>query len=137
MISFWLAGCIPCQQYRVVEIDQGEYAHFDYNGEYGLFTMEGVKQLTLDDSKSFAIGPKNKKYAIRSMPHQYDLEMGHDFVRTKIYVLKNDGRPFGRLPKGVWSFSFYYSNLDEEGTYSCRAKLWTFWYSPLIHGPPN
>ena len=139
-----LTACIPLKQARIVG-GRG-YDHFGYYGEtgYGLLQIgpsSAPNRITVIDSQSYAIAPNGSRFRIRTEPHPYDIETKSfkvPYIRDRVYVLDSAGRRITKpLKNGQWKFHFTFLTPQGVRTRYFDAKLWTFYYNPIIHGPPN
>lgn len=135
------AGCVPLTQTAVAG-GRG-YDHFDYYGDlrFGLLQIgpsNRGRTATVIPGKSYATAPDGRRHGISTEPHAFDIEQKHPYVRERIYVLDEQGRRITRkLSEGRWAFRF---TLRTPGGMEARvfqADLSTFYYNPIIHGPPN
>lgn len=143
-IAAFLAACVPLQQTKIVG-GRG-YDHFDYYGEtgYGLLQIgpsNAPKQITVIDSQSYALSPQGIQFRIQTQPHPYDIETKSfkvPYIRDRVYVLDSEEHRITRpLNNGQWKFHFTMRTPKGSETRAFDADLWTFYYNPLIHGPPN
>jgi hypothetical protein len=120
-----LQGCFPLPQMEQQPSRVAFHANYDAGDKYVLF----------------AIGAENhpKDYEIVA-PHSYvfDIAQHYPFVRDDVFVLRSeaDSRPI-RLHDGTWSFVLARRVSGSEHQDTFPFRLSTFYYSPLIHGPPN
>lgn len=143
-IALLLTACAPLKQTRIVG-GQGS-DHFGYYGEtgYGLLQIgpsNTPKRITVIDARSYAIAPNGSRFRIRTEPHAFDIETKFPktpYVRDRVYLLDSEGRKITRaLKNGNWKFHFTLRTAKGVETRDFDADLWTFYYNPLIHGPPN
>jgi hypothetical protein len=141
LMPLFLLGCIPLTQDRIVG-GRG-YDHFGYYEDMhcGLLQIGASNRrrtATIIPAKSYAIGPDGVRRALATQPHPYDLTAGHPYVREQVYLLDGAGHRITRKWRnGAWTFHFALQTPTGRQTRDFHADLWTFYYNPLIHGPPN
>lgn len=133
-------ACMPLKQ-------QGTYAwsHSDfsasYEGGYLLFGFYGdltEKQYAVVEQESYVIGPDNEKYSIFVQPHPYDVQQGHRYTRMQLRIKNITGRTIHFWENGKWKLTLVARDKDgKKEIFEQDFKLWTFYYSPFIHGAPN
>ncbi len=144
LVALLLSGCIPLKQYNVTN-ERGEwYQGFGYCEGYGLLQMgqsNQPKKGPIVDAESFAIGPRGKQYGVESELHPYDLREDRDprlkYVRDRIYLVDAKNKRLSTWRNGDWQFTFVQDTPDGKVTQTVNMTLWTFFYNPVIHGPPN
>jgi hypothetical protein len=137
-LALGLTGCIPLQQTKITGGQNNDY--FGYYDDYGLLnigTWNETKAIHILAVDSYAIGAGNEKYGIRSEPHQYDIDKNYPYIRDRIYVIDKNGKQLGRLKSGKWKFVFNFETQDGKDSRTFDASVSTFYYTPIIHGPPN
>ena len=136
-----LLGCMPLKQYHVTGGEQ--YDHFGYHNGYGLLKIGPsniAKTVSLVDAESFAVGPRGKRYSIKSEPHPYDLEKPGSrspYVRDRIYLIDKNGKKISNWRNGQWQFTFVLDTPQGQINRHFTMTLGTFYYNPATHGPPN
>ncbi len=87
---------------------------------------------------SYVVDSDGKRYKIKHEKHQYDVDQGAKFPRNCIYVLKDNGKIKKSLESGIWKLIIVVKDKDGRlDEIKSEFKLWTFYYNPIIHGPPN
>lgn len=134
-----LIGCVPLQQSEVSGGKKDDY--FRYYDEYGLLEIgpsDKKKTVTLIPEYSYALSPKGIKYGIHTEPHFYDLEQKHPYIRDHITLVNPRGKRIGSIPQnGTWHFHFEFIGPRGKDSREFTIRFWTFYYNPIIHGPPN
>jgi hypothetical protein len=138
-----IAGCFPVRQTafdRVTAADRVASLG-DYGGGY-FVTQFGEsyrpRQGTIVPAASYLIGPNNRRYGIETEVHAFDVERQSVHLRERVYVVRPDGKRLGRLPSGSWRAHIVWQTEDGERiAHDYKANVWLFWYTPLLHGPPN
>jgi hypothetical protein len=87
--------------------------------------------------QSYIADPKGKRYAIQIEPHQFDIEQKFAALRADVYPCDADGLRLRRWSNDVWSFHFVVETNGVTQVIDQKWKYWTFYYNPIIHGPPN
>ncbi|MGA7725574.1 MAG: hypothetical protein WCA95_09830 [Opitutaceae bacterium] len=135
-----LAGCIPLQQTDMKGGDRLDGFEWYAETGYGLFWIGPSNvgnAVKIVDAKSYALGPNGVRYGVHSERHQFDIEQKYVFVRDEIHFLDAKGAQVSHLSTGVWQFSFTFVRDGKEEHRMFTGKLWTFYYVPIIDGPPN
>jgi hypothetical protein len=136
-----LIGCVPLTQERIV--GGHTYDHFGYSQDErcGLLQVgpsNRRRTATIIPERSYATSPDGIRFGIATRLHPYDLTAGHTYVRERVYLLDKGGHQINRKWKdGQWIFHFALRTPHGEDTRDFHADLWTFYYNPIIHGPPN
>ena len=134
-----LFGCLPLQQSDVAGGRKHDY--FRYYGDYGLLNIGSTnkkKLITLIPSSSYALSPKGTKYGIDSEPHFYDVDQKYPYIRDHITLISPSGKHIYRIPQnGIWHFHFEFLSPRGKDSRDFISRFWTFYYNPIIHGPPN
>jgi len=146
MKSYWIAivglllcaGCMPLKQGTLQGV--GRYDYFGYDNGYGLLQIgpSNVKKTAiLLPKKSYAISPSGKKLRIESEEHDYDIEQKDIYIRDEIYVVSENGKRLKELSNGKWKFVFSLLLPTGPAERVFEGTITTFYYNPIIHGPPN
>ncbi|HTY86444.1 MAG TPA: hypothetical protein VMB80_03190 [Candidatus Acidoferrum sp.] len=128
-------GCIPLRQQALVKgpshpdlmlcNDRFVLTDFDLNRE------------TINTRQSYIESPAGKRYTILVRPHQFDIDEKRGYVSAELYPIAADGSRLQGWRSGVWSFHFVVETNGVPQTIDQNWKYWFFYYSPIIHGPPN
>lgn len=142
-ILLLLSGCIPLQQ-AYISGGEGYDDLGQFDQGWGLLMIgpsNRPKTVSIVDVESFAIGPRGERYVVESEPHPYDLREDRDsrvlYVRDRIYLVNARGKRLKHLRNGEWQFTFVLNTPEGRDTRNFNMTLWTFFYNPVIHGPPN
>lgn len=137
--SLSLIGCIPLQQSDVNGGTKNDF--FRYYGDYGLLNIGSAnkkKTVTLIPESSYALSPKGIKYGIYTEPHFYDLDQKFPYIRDHVTLVSPRGKRLGSIPQnGIWHFHFEFLGPRGKDSRDFTSRFWTFYYNPIIHGPPN
>jgi hypothetical protein len=117
------------------------HANYDAGDKYVLFAIGAEnhpKDYEIVAPHSYVLGPSGARHPIRVQAHEFDIAQHYPFVRDDVFVLRSeaDSRPI-RLHDGTWSFVLARRVSGSEHQDTFPFRLSTFYYSPLIHGPPN
>ena len=130
-----LSGCIQLRQESLIKgPDHPDVLLCD--DKYVLVGINMKREQIIVD-KSHIIGPNGKRYSIQVEPHQFDVEQKYEAIRAAIYPCGDDGSRIRRWMNGIWTFHFA---VKEGGIDRVIEQQWeyrTFYYNPIIHGPPN
>jgi hypothetical protein len=142
-IALVLQGCMSLPQMEKLPSRVPFHAVYDGRGKkYVLFTIakdeNKPKDYEIVAANSFAIDPKGARHSIRVEPHGFDIEQRYPFVRDDVYVLRSAEKPEPiSLRDGTWRFVFKLRRGGAVTTETFSFRLWTFHYTPAIHGAPN
>jgi hypothetical protein len=95
------------------------------------------REYTIDQISSYVLGPDGRHYEIKNETHDYDLQNHSKTPRTRIYIKNEAGSIVNCWEDGVWKLVLKLRTNDSEINKELEIKVWTFFYSPLIHGAPN
>lgn len=134
-----LVACVPVQQ---CDVSGGhKYDSFGYYGDYGLLSIGPTNQkktIRLLPGSSYALSANGTKYGIRTEPHFFDRERKVSYVRDHITLVDQRGKRIGRIPQnGIWQFHFEFIGPNGKSSRDFTSRFSTFFYNPLLHGPPN
>jgi hypothetical protein len=140
VVAILVSGCMSLKQERVLGGERHDhFGYYDRLG-FGLLSVGAPnlpKAVRLVDEASFAISPNGDRFAIKSEPHAFDIEQGYPYVRDRIYLVSAGGECVKVRDDGIWKFVFSLDTATGRQSRTFEAKVWTFIYKPLIHGPPN
>jgi hypothetical protein len=138
-VCLLLFGRIPLKQLE----KQPSTTSFDmvYDNGHVLLSIgdsNQEKRYKIVEAESYASDESGKHYPISVRPHDYDLSQKFPFIRDEIYVFQSrEAKKAMSLHNGIWTFHL---TLEENGQRLEREfsfRLWTFYYNPIFHGPPN
>jgi len=141
VLTCFLCGCIPCKQ--AVFKGGEQYDHFGYYEYYGLLQIgpsNAGKTAKVLVNGSYAIDPSGRRLSIETEEHDYDKQQKDPrapYIRDRIYVLDQNGNRLSKLKDGNWKFVFALSTPKGREERTFESKVWTFYYNPILHGPPN
>ena len=87
--------------------------------------------------QSHIMDPSGKRHAIEVEPHQFDIDRKSKLLRVEVYPCCDDGSRIRRWSNGIWAFHFVVDTNGAAQVIDQQWKYWTFYYNPIIHGPPN
>ena len=70
------------------------------------------------------------------VPNQWDIEQGRP-PRHELCIENKNGSIKKSWSDGLWKIVVNLENGNSKKTKELELKLWTFVYSPFIHGAPN
>jgi hypothetical protein len=133
-------GCIPLKQQETVAKSNSDF-FASYMGGYLLIGFGGdlaEMNYKLIDEKSQVIGPNNARYSVFHQNHPYDVERGSRNPRVQLRIKNSRGKTIRFWGNGIWQLSLVARDRNGQQTFfEQEFKLWTFYYSPFIHGAPN
>jgi hypothetical protein len=134
------SGCMPLQQYKQLGGNTAEHLavlddHTAFQLSMGKGSTPEKNRIIAEDSR--IISPSGKSYGVQVKPHQYDIRVKHDEIRQNIYPVQNDGVLVEIRKNGNWSLHLVIEKEGIRRTVDQQLKISTFYYNPLIHGPPN
>ena len=128
-------GCIPLRQgSRVVGPDYPPVLLV--NDQYLLVGTDMHRERIIAE-QSYIISPGGKRYGIQVEPHQFDIDQKFEALRADVYACDADGSRLRPWSNGIWGFNFVVETNGMTRTIDQQWKYWTFYYNPIIHGPPN
>jgi len=133
-----LSGCIPLRQQEISGTHSGEYLLVSGNyimEQFGPSNKIKEKEIIADES--FVISPKNERYEVELEPHDYDIARNSPYIRDRIYLLNDHGDRIRSIGNGEWLIYLMLSSKDSKELRDFKAKIWTFYYNPIVDGPPN
>jgi len=130
-----LTGCIPLrQEVRVSGPDHPFLLLCD--DRYVLAGIDMNREKIVVE-QSHILAPNGKRYTMQVEPHQYDIEQRFEALRADVYPCGADSSRLRHWSNGVWSFHFFIETNGVPQVVDQKWKYWTFYYNPIIHGPPN
>ena len=117
------------------------HANYDTGDKYVLFatgTQNHPKDYEISSARSYVIDPVGIHHPIRIQPHECDESQHFPFIRDDIFVLQSDtdSKPI-KLHDGMWNFILTRRTFSTQRQDTFSFRLRTFYYNPLVHGPPN
>ena len=132
-----LNGCvIPIKQWEVPLKSTDTIARYNEDGLFEIWIDQSEWTNTLDivDDQSYAVDPKGKFYKVLSE----EKSMKSDKKKMyEIYLYNEKINVLESFRNGVWELSIHLQKDHHVKIRPFRFKLWTFYYTPLIHGAPN
>lgn len=134
------SGCMPLQQYKQLEGTTAE--HLSVLDNLSALQLSLGKGSTSEKNRVVAeesriTSPSGTIYNVQIKPHHYDIQEKHDEVRQNIYPVQRNGVPVEIRQNGIWSLHLVIETEGIRRTLDRQLKISTFYYNPLIHGPPN
>jgi hypothetical protein len=128
-------GCIPLRQEERVSgpVDPALLLCED---RYVLAGIDMHREKIVPEA-SFITDPKGRRYGMQLEPHQFDIEQKSQALRTEVHPCNAGSSRLRRWSNGVWSFPFVVEGKDGIQVIEKQQRYWTFYYNPIIHGPPN
>lgn len=130
-----LTGCIPLRQEALVSGPEHPSLLL-CDDRYVLVGIDMHREKIVAE-QSYIQAPHGKRYAIQAEPHQFDIDQKFEALRADVYPCDAGGSRLRRWSNGTWSFHFVVETNGVAQSIDQQWKYWTFYYNPLIHGPPN
>jgi hypothetical protein len=138
-LSIVLSGCIPLRQQALVK-GSPDVDLLLCDDRYLLLTI-GHGDMPNDHKiiiqQSYIQSPKGTRYSIQIEPHQFDIEKKFIYLRDDVYPCDASGSRLRHWSNGIWLVHLVVQTNGELSTFDQQLKFWTFYYNPIIHGPPN
>ena len=103
-------------------------------------TSEPAQKPSIDEGMSYAISPSGIKYKLHIQKNEYANKQTSPWTADYIYLIdpKHDGiaGKYQNWENGEWELYLAFNGQNSRAPIHSKFKLWTFWYSPLIHGRP-
>lgn len=130
-----LSGCVPLRQWGLTggPVSPAAVLHEDDS----LIVEIDTKKERILTGPSYVISPRGQRYSLEVRPHDYDIEQKSEKVRAVVYLRDSKGERLKRWKNGVWTFHFVLQREGRIRVADQKRKYWTFYYNPIIHGPPN
>jgi hypothetical protein len=135
-----LTGCVALKQFDANPAWPSDgFTLLDSHTALIQFGPLGHDKGTVIDIDSHAVMPDGTWRRVGTRPHPYDLtDMGTAGARSQLFLVNR----FGRLdcatwPDGEWRFVLTVARDGSHQVHTFDVRLWTMYYSPLVHGPPN
>ncbi len=134
-LVFFLTGCIPLRQYA--HVSGPLHPSVGLCDDRYLLVEIDMNREKIVAEQSHITDPSGKQYTIQVEPHQYDIDQKFEALRADVYPCRVDGSRIRRWSNGIWSFHFVVETKGVAQAIDQQWKYWTFYYNPIIHGPPN
>jgi hypothetical protein len=136
VLAIMLSGCMRLRQESLVEGPSDVHLLL-CDDRYLLFQEDTPPQdHKIVTQQSYIQSPSGKRYTIQVEPHQFDIQR-YGFVRDEIYPCDTDGKRIRHWSNGIWSYHLVVETNGVPRIIDQQWKYWTFYYCPIIHGPPN
>ncbi len=136
-LIFSLTGCIPLRQEERISGPVHPTVLISKDQHLYLLVEIDLNREKLVAEQSYLVAPSRKRYGVQVESHKYDKEQKFHATRADVYPVDADGSRLRRWQKGVWSFHFVIESNGISQVVDQKWRYWTFYYNPIIHGPPN
>lgn len=139
LAALGLSGCMPLRQQKTLK--GGSDSDFLLCEDHFLLAQfspsnqPNTQKVIPEDS--YILSPRGERYAVEVEPHQFDIEQKYPCIRERIYPVDVHGQRLHRWSNGIWIVHVALDTPAGRSTLEEQIKFWTFWYNPLVHGPPN
>lgn len=137
-----LSGCIPLTQTAITPKDGrlGGYVESDGSLAISWKTSNSPRESDkpeIDIERSYAIAPNGKRYSLRFVSSGRDI--GTSCWRTGSLWLIDPSHPqsHNHWHSGTWKMRLQFLPPHSDLQFIKEVRVWTFFYNPIIHGPPN
>jgi len=129
---------MPLKQTDIVSRSSDISGGYSENGCFDIYVDQEYwpKKFKMNVESSYVVGPNGKKYSIFPVPNQWDIEEGRP-PRYEYCLKNNEGKIIKSCEDGIWKIFVKLENIESNITKELEIKIWTFIYSPFIHGAPN
>lgn len=128
-------GCIPLRQ--AARVSGPDYPSLLLCDDRYVLVGIDMNHENIVADQSHIADPKGQRYSIQVEPHQYDIERKFAAIRANVYPCDPDGLRLRRWANGTWSFHFVVETNGVTTVVDQQWRYWTFYYNPIVHGPPN
>ncbi len=139
-VAFVTSGCLPLEQSKLAG-SQHE-ADISIYDNRRCFIVQLIKPRKPGENKiigheSYITSPSGNKFGIDVEPLAIDVRKLEKEIRQKIYPTDTTGSRVRIRKNGVWSVYLVIDTAGERWVIEEQVKVSTFYYNPIIHGPPN
>jgi len=139
IVALALSGCIPLRQQET--ISGGHDSDFLLCDDSFLLAQfnpsNQPNRCKVIPAESYILSPSGKRYNVQVEPHQFDIEQKYTCVRERIYPIDAHGQRLKHWYNGIWIVHVALDAPNQKSILEEKIRFWTFFYNPLIHGPPN
>jgi len=141
LLLLFLSGCLPLKQIEWHTSTNEIRISPEYSEIHVCVltqTDDPAKKPMIDAARSYAVSPMGERLSLSVRMNSYAAKFKSPW--TADYVRLYDPNNSNRRPKwqnGEWDLNLVFSDPSQRAPIYSVFKLWTFWYCPLIHGPPN
>ena len=138
LILLLSASCMPLKQTDIVSRSSDISGGYNEAGcfDFHIDQQYWHKKFEMNVESSYVIGPTGEKYTIFAVPNQWDIEEGRP-PRFEYCTKYDNGKIKRSWEDGIWKVFIELKNDESKITKELELKIWTFFYSPFIHGAPN
>ena len=137
-----LSGCIPLKQTKFIPDREDFIGHVECDGSLDVGwrhenTLDESRKPNVNERACFAISPNGKRHNLRFILSGRDI--GSSYWRTASIWLIDASNPKKNIKwnNGLWTIHLEFLPPHENLVFNSQIKVWTFFYNPIIHGPPN
>jgi len=138
LIFISLGGCIlPLPQWELISRSSDITGQVNEDGYFEVWVDQSYwpNKYDLISNLSWAEDPNGTRLNI-----EYETGEKPSYNGTwyyKIFPLETNGNRLSSLRNGAWKITIHLQKNETVKIKELEFKLWTFFYSPLIHGAPN
>ena len=136
-----LTGCIPLTQTQINPSEERLIGHVAEDGSLAVGwkyedILDESRKPKIDEKASYATSPKGKRYNLRIIPSNRDIGT---YWRTASISLVDPSKPQSRVRwrSGSWKIHLEFLPPHKDMIFDNEVRIWTLFYNPIVHGPPN
>ena len=143
IIPFSLAGCMALSQTHIHPPRPDFICHVTSGRLYVGWKSDSVepsRQSDLDLDSSWAISPSGHVYAFSAVPRTYftgEKSLWKDTSLSLREPTMAQGMSSGKWTNGSWKLFIAFTKRIPRKPIETEVAISTFYYNPIIHGPPN
>lgn len=100
--------------------------------------LKKEKQAQLEQSSCSAVSPKGKTYNLRVINKTYPSETPTYWSSANLELIDNSSPEKSiKWRNGTWKLNLAFKDEIPRESITTNITFTTFYYNPLLHGPPN
>ena len=144
VVFLLLAGCLRLPQTRVLSNQSDFSCHLEDDG--GLFVgwksefLEKERQPDIDLTSSWALSPSGHNYAFTAVERTYRSDEKSYWKDLTLFPREPEtpqGKDSKKWTRGTWKIHIAFTKRIPREPIETDIAISTFFYNPIVHGPPN